>query len=87
MQHYENDGEVELKEKDKDDAEWEIRDPLWNWINFDYRIRTIKQEVTIETWLCIDEQGAFVVIETPDIDAYMYITKKLKLLGSYVVEF
>lgn len=86
MQHYENGGEVELKEKDKDDAEWEIRDPLWNWRNFDYRIRAIKQEVTIEKWLCSDEQGDFIVIETSDIDAYVYITKKLKLLESYNIE-
>ena len=85
MQHYETGGEVELKEKDKDDAEWEIRDPLWNWRNFDYRIRAVKQEVTIEKWLCSDDQGDFVVIEASNVKVYIYY-KKIKLLESYKIE-
>ena len=88
MQHYEDNGEIEFKRRDDDDTKWRklLLAPVWNWDKYTYRIEEEKQEVTIEKWLCIDEQGAFIVIETSDIDAYVYIAKKIKLLESYKIE-
>ena len=91
MQHYENGGTVEFSEDDfkvvlyeankKDDG-----DLCWDWDTFKYRIKPEKQKVTIEKWLCRDNQGGLVVIETTNIEEYTYITKKLKLIKSYEVE-
>ena len=85
MTHYLNGGEIECVEKGNDN--WEIvTKPLWNWDDFEYRIKDQKQKVTIEKWLCRDKQGGLVVIETTNIEEYTYITKKLKLIESYEVE-
>ena len=84
MTHYLNGGEVECVEKGNDN--WEIvTKPLWNFDDFDYRIAHSKQKVTIEKWLCQGSKGYFVVIETSDIDAYIY-HKKVKFIESYEVE-
>ena len=83
MTHYLNGGEVECVEKGNDN--WEIATkPLWNFDDFEYRIKEPKQKVTIEKWLCRDYHGNFIVIETTDIDEYYY--KKVKLIKSYEVE-
>ena len=85
MTHYLNGGEVECVEKGNDN--WEIvTKPLWNWDDFEYRIKKPKQKVTIEKWLCSDKQGSLVVIETTNIEEYRYITEKLKLIDTYEVE-
>ena len=85
MTHYLNGGEAECVEKGNDN--WEIvTNPLWNWDDFEYRIKEPKQKITIEKWLCSDNQGGLVVIETTNIEEYRYITKKLKLIESYEVE-
>ena len=85
MTHYLNGGEVECVEKGNDN--WEIvTNPLWNWDDFEYRIKEPKQKVIIEKWLCSDNQGGLVVIETTNIEEYRYITKKLKLIETYEVE-
>lgn len=83
MTHYLNGGEVECVEKGNDN--WEIvTKPLWNFDDFEYRIKEPKQKVTIEKWLCRDYHGNFIVIETTGIDEYYY--KKVKLIESYEVE-
>ena len=83
MTHYLNGGEVECVEKGNDN--WEIvTKPLWNFDDFEYRIKEPKQKVTIEKWLCKDYHGNFIVIETTGIDEYYY--KKVKLIKSYEVE-
>ena len=83
MTHYLNGGEVECVEKGNDN--WEIvTKPLWNFDDFEYRIKEQKQKVTIEKWLCRDYHGNFIVIETTGIDEYYY--KKVKLIKSYEVE-
>ena len=85
MTHYLNGGEIECVEKGNDN--WEIvTKPLWNFDDFEYRIKPEKQKVTIEKWLCSDKQGGLVVIETTNIEEYTYITKKVKLIESYEVE-
>ena len=83
MTHYLNGGEVECVEKGNDN--WEIvTKPLWNFDDFEYRIKEPKQKVIIEKWLCRDYHGNFIVIETTGIDEYYY--KKVKLIKSYEVE-
>ena len=90
MQHYDNGGEVEYSEdgfetvlyttdKERDG------DLSWNWDDFEYRIKEPKQKLTIERWLCQERQGDFTVIESSNIDSYIY-AKKIKLLESYEVE-
>ncbi len=86
MTHYLNNGEIECVEKGN--KNWEIvTKPLWNWDDFEYRIKEPKQQVTrvtIEKWLCQDYHGNFIVIETTGIDEYYY--KKVKFIESYEVE-
>ena len=86
MQHYENGGEVEFKQKIEDGTKWRLACPNWNWDSFNYRIKEQKQKVAIEKWLCSDNQGGLVVIETTNIEEYTHISNKVKLLESYEVE-
>ena len=85
MTHYLNGGEIECVEKGNDN--WEIvTKPLWNWDEFDYRIKESKQKVTIEMWLMqstIDEE--YRVIATSLVDKVVNF-KKIKLIESYEVE-
>ena len=83
MTHYLNGGEIECVEKGNDNCEI-VTKPLWNWDEFDYRIKEPKQKLTIEKWLCRDYHEKFIVIETTDIDEYYY--KKVKFIESYEVE-
>ena len=65
---------------------WEIvTKPLWNWDDFEYRIKEQKQKVTIEKWLFRDKQGDFLVIEISNADNYKQY-EKVKLIESYEVE-
>ena len=84
MEHYCNGGDVEFKQKREDDTKWKLACPNWNWDSFNYRIK--KPNVTIEKWLCRSEHGEFVIIESTNVDKFkMY--EKVKLMGSYEVEF
>ena len=86
MQHYDNNGEVEFKQKREDDTKWRLACPNWNWDSFDYRIK--KQKITIEKWL-IEHDNIKVVVETSDIDSWLKsfrTAQKLKLIESYEVE-
>ena len=73
---------------------WEsVTYPSWDWCSYDYRVKELKQKVTIEKWLLIDmginSKGIKVVVETSDIDdwlSYYPTAKKLKLIESYEVE-
>ena len=90
MTHYLNGGEVEFsddnfetvmgKANKEDDGKL-----CWNWDTYDYRIKPEKQKIIIEKWLCSDNKEYFVVIETSDIDAYIY-HNKVKLIETYEVE-
>ena len=87
MTHYLNGGEIEIRLKNNNRDNWRpTNNPSWNWNTYTYRIKEEKQKVTIEKWLCSDNQGGLVVIETTNIEEYTYITKKLKLIKSYEVE-
>lgn len=87
MTHYLNGGEVECLEKGNDN--WEIvTKPLWNFDDFEYRIKEPKQKVTrvtIEKWLCRDKHKDLIIIETSNIDNYT-LYKKVKLMEIYEVE-
>ena len=91
MTNYLNGGKVEFSENDFKEVLGEANEKddgnlCWDWDTFKYRIKEQKQKVTIEKWLCSDNQGGLVVIETTNIEEYTYITKKLKLIESYEVE-
>ena len=84
MTHYLNGGEVECVEKGNDN--WEIvTKPLWNFDDFEYRIKETKPKVTIEKWLCRDRQGDFIVIEILNSDNYG-LYEKIKLIKTYEIE-
>ena len=85
MTHYLNGGEIECVEKGNDN--WEIATkPLWNFDDFEYRIKEEKQKVTIEKWLFRDKQGDFLVIEISNADNYKQY-EKVKLMEIYEVDY
>ena len=85
MQHFADCGEVECVEKGNDN--WEIvTKPLWNFDDFEYRIKEPKQKVTIEKWLMqstIDKE--YRIIETSLVDKVVNF-KKVKLIETCEVE-
>ena len=89
MEHYKNDGEVEFITKGGIGTRWEtVTLPSWDWSDFDYRIKQLKQKVTIEKWL-VEENGIKFVVETSNIDSWLKsfpTAQKLKLIESYEVE-
>ena len=85
MQHYDNGGEVEFKEKYTNNSKWRLSSPSWDWDVFEYRIKKQKQKVTIEKWLCQDRKNDYIVVETSSIEKYV-LYKKVKLLETYEVE-
>lgn len=85
MQHFANGGEVESSDKDK--GNWtNIKEPVWNWNYFDYRIKEGKKTVTMEKWLCkYRGDNHFFVVEVSNIDVG-WKDDKFKLLDTYEVE-
>ena len=82
-----SDGGGTVECADRDCSNWEIVDtPLWNWDDFNYRIAYSKQKVTIEKWLCRDNNGDDIIIfETSNVDKHRELGK-VKLLESYEIE-
>ena len=87
MDHFKNGGEVEYSVKEDDYSSWtKCVNPLWDWFDYNYRIKEPKQKVTIEKWLMqstIDKE--YRIIETSLVDKVVNF-KKVKLLESYEVE-
>ena len=84
MTHYLNGGEVECVEKGNDN--WEIATkPLWNFDDFEYRIKEPKPKVTIEKWLGKDSMGDFIILESSNVDKYKGY-ELVKLINTYEVE-
>ena len=83
MQHYENGGDVEVYKTGR----WTIAvNPIWDWDNFEYRIKEQKQKITIEKWLMQDTiDKEYRIIETSLVDSLINF-KKVKLIESYEVE-
>ena len=88
MQHYENGGEVEYSVKEDDYSSWtKCVNPLWDWFDYNYRIKEPKENVTIEKWLMRGDTGCCFVLEGDSsyFEGYQNITK-VKLLETYEVE-
>ena len=86
MQHFDNGGEVECSEKKDGNNHWTtVASPSWDWAYFDYRIKELKQKVTIEKWLCQIGQGNYAIIESTNVNQYKPY-EKVKLIESYEVE-
>ena len=87
MEWFESGGDVECVEKGY--SRWfAVEKPIWNWNVFDYRIKKLKQKVTIEKWL-VEMDDIKIVIETSDTNSWLKpfpTAKKLKLIESYEVE-
>ena len=86
MTHYLNGGEIECVEKGN--YNWEIvTKPLWNFDDFEYRIKEQKQKVTIEKWLIKDvNNGEYFIMESSEIETYYKHYEQIKLIESYEVE-
>ena len=88
MQHYDNGGEVEYTDEDDGHTSWRnCPNPIWDWFEFEYRIKRQKQKVTIEKWLMRGDTGCCFVLEGDSryFEGYQNITK-VKLLETYEVE-
>ena len=91
MQHYENGGEVEYIVKEDVYPSWiKCVNPLWDWFEYDYRIKEQKQKVTIEKWLIKDvDSGEHFIMESSDVNLNLKVFpgwRKVKLTKSYEVE-
>ena len=81
MQHYADGGEVEYSVRESN--VWnKASTPVWDWTEFDYRIKEQKQKVTIEKWLCKSGENSFYIHEGADADGL----EKVKLIETYEVE-
>ena len=89
MTHYLNGGEVECVEKGNDNSEI-VTKPLWNFDDFEYRIKEPKPKVTIEKWLLKDvNSGEHFIMESSDANLILKAFPngcKVKLLETYEVE-
>ena len=80
MEHFDNGGDVEIYKTGR----WTIVvEPIWDWKNFDYRIK--KQKVTIEKWLGRSGKGDYIILEASNVNLYKGY-ELVKLLESYEVE-
>ena len=91
MQHFDNGGEVEYIVKEDVYPSWiKCVNPLWDWFEYDYRIKEQKQKVTIEKWLIKDvNSGEHFIMESSDVDLILKSLPdgcKVKLIESYEVE-
>lgn len=87
MQHFANGGEVERFKETI--GEWErIKDPKFDWLSKDYRIKEQKKTITIEKWLTRNKMyNTYSVLETSKIDVMSdSLIEKVKLLDTYEVE-
>ena len=88
MQHFEDGGEVVYRSKDDTfGASQNKKDGnlSWNWEFMDYRIKEPKEKVTIEKWLCLDNQGDYEIIESSNVNKYR-LHDKVKFIESYEIE-
>ena len=93
MQAFERGEYVEVRTDKTVAGQWSVTiDPLWNWKEFEYRIKPkSKQTITIEKWLIYDNLSkSYSIAEESNIDCYIsddraYLSK-IKLLDTYEVE-
>ena len=87
MTAYKNGAEIESIDKFSNSREYKSNAaPVWNWSNYDYRIKEQKKTITIEKWL-FKNDGEYIVREGDSsyIKGLLY-REKVKLLDSYEVE-
>ena len=83
MEHFDKGGEVECAEKGY--ADWEVvTKPLWNWIDYEYRIKRQKQTITMEKWL-MRRNDEYYIHTTNKISNYNLSTP-VKLLKTYEIK-
>ena len=86
MQHYENGGKVEYREKGSTKDWRKNNDPYWVWDTYDYRIREPEGKITIEKWLLQSTiANEYRIFETSLVDTVVNF-KKVKLIESYEIE-
>ena len=87
MQAFERGEYIEVRTDKTKSGTWSVAiDPLWDWNNNDYRIKPKpKQTVTIEKWLCKDEDS-YLIIEADSSFQQSHDYVKIKLLDTYEVE-
>lgn len=84
MQHFADGGEVEYSNRESNI--WSrASTPVWDWTEFNYRIKEQKQMVTIEKWLLKDDEDNYYVVQSSNIDKFND-DEKIKLLDTYEVE-
>jgi hypothetical protein len=87
MEWFDKGGGVEYR--DIDYPFWNsVTHPSWDWSRYEYRVKEIKQKVTIEKWL-VEVENIKVVIEASDINSWLKpfpTAQKIKLIESYEVE-
>lgn len=86
MQHYTNGGEVEMLSA-FDKLWYPIKEPCFNWLDYDYRIKEQKKTVIIEKWLMQGDTDCYFILEgnTSYFESFIKFTK-VKLLDTYEVE-
>lgn len=86
MQHYDNGGVVQRCNFGSHSySDITTEDYLFNFCDYNYRIKEQKQKVTIEKWLCQNGQGNYAIIESTNVNQYKSY-EKVKLIESYEVE-
>jgi hypothetical protein len=84
MQHFANGGLIEFADSGK--SYWtSVKEPVWDWVCFDYRIKEEKKTITIEKWLCKNSLG-FAVIDCDEKYLSSVGWEKIKLIETYEVE-
>lgn len=84
MQHFEDGGEVLYRVKNDGYDCWnKCVNPLWDWYEFEYKIKI--EKVVVERWLCKDEYGDYAIFEVSNMDKYGHY-EKIKLIETYEIE-
>ena len=88
MQHYENGGDVEYSDNNfntiLDKVNKKNSSLCWDWYTFEYRIKTQKQKVTIEKWLCRNSNKEYFIKEAEP--KHLLYDNKVQLIDTYEVE-
>lgn len=96
MQHYAkfNDGveQLYITTSSAISEKWNLKSSFpFDWQNYDYRIKEQKEIISMEKWLCKDDNlETFTIIEATNIDTlllhYYDNISKIKLLETYEVQ-
>lgn len=83
MEWFDKGGDIEFTIRKRDN--WNIvKTPVWNWNEYDYRIKEKKKTITMEKWLMI-RGDEYYICNTNKVDNYALSTP-VKLLDTYEIE-